>query len=492
MKKIRFFSFILLVSGLVACSPVYKFTLIQINDTYEIAPLENGKVGGMARVATLKKQIQQKQPHTFLLHAGDFLSPSVYNGINYQGDKVHGLQMIETMNAMGVDYAIMGNHEFDGTESQLQRAIQASQFTWLSSNVKNANKQPFLQQNKALPHSVVLSIPHKKSNKKLQVGLIGITLEQYQKPYLYIENIYEAAQKAYQEVAQKTDFVVALTHLSLEEDKKLAQKVPQLKLQMGGHEHENILLQEGKVRITKADANVKTAYLHHFTVKGKKVNIQSVLYPIDTNLKPEPTTQQVVDKWKNMADAVFMTMGFAPQEVVYYAQKELDGLEKSVRNYPTALTDLIGKSMLAACPECDVAAFNGGSVRIDDKLIGAITQYDVMRILPFGGGIEVVQMKGNTLQKMLQVGIQNKGTGGYLQTAGVVHKANGSIEIQGEILQPEQTYTVALSAFLLTGKEKNLDFLNPLHQEVNVIQPQKTALCSDMRKALIDYLKGLN
>ena len=30
------------------------FTFLQINDVYEIAPLEGGKKGGMARVATLK------------------------------------------------------------------------------------------------------------------------------------------------------------------------------------------------------------------------------------------------------------------------------------------------------------------------------------------------------------------------------------------------------------------------------------------------------
>lgn len=491
MKKLSFFLLILSSCCWVACSPTYQFTLIQINDTYEITPLENGKVGGMARVATLKKQIQQQQPSTFLLHAGDFLSPSVYNSLSYQGEKVHGLQMVETMNTMGVDFAIMGNHEFDGTEAQLQRAIQASQFTWLSSNVKNANKQPFLQHNKALPHSIILSIPHKKSNKKLQVGLIGITLEQYQKPYLHIENIHEAAQKAYQDVAKKTDFVVALTHLSLEDDKKLAQTVPQLKLQMGGHEHENILVQEGNVRITKADANAKTAYLHHFKVKGKKVDIQSVLQPIDTNLTNDPATQQVINKWKNIADSVFTTMGFTPNEVIYSTQQELDGLEKSVRNFATNLTDLIGKSMLAACPSCEVAAFNGGSVRIDDKLTGAITQYDVMRILPFGGAIEIVQMKGSTLQKMLQAGIANKGTGGYLHTAGVAYNTNKVIEIQGEVLQPEQVYTVALSAFLLTGKEKNLDFLAPQQQEVNIIASEKTTLCSDIRKAFIAYLKGI-
>ena len=32
-----------------------EFTILQFNDVYEIAPLEGGKAGGLARVATVKK-----------------------------------------------------------------------------------------------------------------------------------------------------------------------------------------------------------------------------------------------------------------------------------------------------------------------------------------------------------------------------------------------------------------------------------------------------
>ena len=33
-----------------------EVNLIQVNDVYEIAPIAGGKEGGMARIATLKKQ----------------------------------------------------------------------------------------------------------------------------------------------------------------------------------------------------------------------------------------------------------------------------------------------------------------------------------------------------------------------------------------------------------------------------------------------------
>ena len=41
-------------------------TIVQINDVYEIAPLDGGKTGGMARVATIKKQYLLDNPNTFI------------------------------------------------------------------------------------------------------------------------------------------------------------------------------------------------------------------------------------------------------------------------------------------------------------------------------------------------------------------------------------------------------------------------------------------
>src|SRR5688500_19566836 len=81
---------------------------IQVNDVYEIAPIEGGKTGGMARVATLKKMYKAENPNTFLLMAGDFLSPSLYNSLQYRGKRVRGKQMVETMNTAGVQLAIFG------------------------------------------------------------------------------------------------------------------------------------------------------------------------------------------------------------------------------------------------------------------------------------------------------------------------------------------------------------------------------------------------
>ena len=111
-----------------------ELVLVQVNDVYEIAPISGGKAGGMARVATVKKEHKRENANTFLVMAGDFVSPSVYNSLTYQGNRIRGKQMIEAMNVAGTDLAIFGNHEFDVTETELQERINESSFQWISSN----------------------------------------------------------------------------------------------------------------------------------------------------------------------------------------------------------------------------------------------------------------------------------------------------------------------------------------------------------------------
>ena len=121
MKYLHYFIIVLFISS-TACKTSknitsthddgkIEITFVQINDVYEIAPLANGTEGGIARVATLKKEYVQKNPNTLLVIAGDFVSPSVYNSLQYQGTRIRGKQMVETLNSAGMDIAIFGNHE---------------------------------------------------------------------------------------------------------------------------------------------------------------------------------------------------------------------------------------------------------------------------------------------------------------------------------------------------------------------------------------------
>ena len=69
-----------------------------------------------------------------LVHAGDFLNPSLIGTLRYEGERIKGRQMVEVMNAMGFDIAVLGNHEFDIGEEDLQKRINESTFDWISTN----------------------------------------------------------------------------------------------------------------------------------------------------------------------------------------------------------------------------------------------------------------------------------------------------------------------------------------------------------------------
>ena len=122
----------------------------------------------------------------------------------------------------------------------------------------------------------------------------------------------------------------------------------------------------------------------------------------------------------------------------------------------------------------EIAILNAGSIRIDDVLIpGPVTQLDVIRVLPFGGPVVRVTLSGALLSKVLAIGEQNKGSGGYLLAAGLP-----------AALDPAGRYTVAMTDFLLTGGERNLDFLKRGNPDITNVTDLR-----DIRQALIDEIK---
>ncbi|HEU5196327.1 MAG TPA: bifunctional metallophosphatase/5'-nucleotidase, partial [Methylomirabilota bacterium] len=57
-------------------APEVRITLLQLNDLYVLEPVDEGRRGGLARLATLVKRIRGENPATLLTLAGDLISPS--------------------------------------------------------------------------------------------------------------------------------------------------------------------------------------------------------------------------------------------------------------------------------------------------------------------------------------------------------------------------------------------------------------------------------
>ena len=97
--------------------------LIQLNDTYLIDERRDSGIPGMARVSGLVGAVRTLvrrltgEDRTLLLHSGDYLSPS------FMGKQFKGRQMVELMNLAGVNFATLGNHEFDFGGEELQARL---------------------------------------------------------------------------------------------------------------------------------------------------------------------------------------------------------------------------------------------------------------------------------------------------------------------------------------------------------------------------------
>ena len=480
---------------------IINITFIQMNDVYEIQPLESGGSGGMARVATMKKKSLSKNPNSYLIMAGDFLSPSIYNSLKVDGQRVRGRQMVEAMNVAGTDIAIFGNHEFDITENELQSRINESKFQWISSNTFhriNNKSNPFIKDNKItreeFPETYILNIKD-QDGTTAKVGFIAITLPFNKANYVTYTDPLETAFNLFNKIKDSCDFVVAITHQAMEDDILLAEKLPQLALIMGGHEHDMRHQKVGNVWITKAHANAASVFLDDITLNkntGNLITTTELVY-LNDNVQLDSATSVVVKKWEDISNKNFASLGFDAKNVIIKNGDSLDGREANIRSKSTNLTKLIVKAMEAATPQSTVSIVNSGSIRVDDQLFPPITQYDIIRTLPFGGSIMEVDMKGKLLTKILSTGLTNIGIGGYLQYSDKLNYQNGFWSISGVPIKPDDIYRVALSDFLLTGGEANLEFLTDKNSDIIKIYPAVTDLNdprSDIRLAVIKYLKN--
>ena len=465
---------------------VVALTIIQMNDIYELTPVSGGAEGGLARVATLRASLKAENPNTYTVLAGDLLNPSALSTATVDGQRLAGRQMVDVMNILGLDYATFGNHEFDLSQEQLLLRLAESKFTWVSSNVAQADGQPFPN---VAPN--VTFTARNDDGKEVRIGLFGLTVGSNPATYVAYRDPVVVAKEQVAALRSQVDILVAVTHLSLEGDVDLVQQVPEIDLVLGGHEHENVVLERGPdfTPVAKADANARSVYVHRlrYDTSSKTLDHEATLERVTPALADEPTVAQAVQRWVTAAFDGFRAQGFEPTKVIATTTEPLDGREASVRNMPTRLTDVTAAGMLHAAPGTELAIFNSGSIRIDDVIPpGEVTEYDIIRTLPFGDTIVSAQMSGALLLRTLDQGRANAGTGGYLQVANVTRNPGGDgWLVNGAAIDVGRSYAVAINDFLLTGREIKLDFLTRENNPDLTVVGQH----DDLRKALIAELQ---
>lgn len=457
-------------------------TILHINDVYEIDAIAGGRYGGLSRVATVLRRLERARTPVLMTLGGDYLSPSAIGTAIIDGQPLGGRQMVDVLNHVGVDWAVLGNHEFDVSETAFRARIAESQFRIVSSNVSDVNGQPF-------PGTVRSAIvPVQAGGREIRLGIIGLTIDSSRRPWVLYSPPVAAAREQLEHLQGKVDAVVALTHLSLAGDQDLVTQVPGIDLVLGGHEHENWLLHRGPrfTPIVKADANVRTVAIVTLTFgsANTRPTVTTRFDVLDENITPDSNLQAIVQKWTSIAFDAFRKNGFEPSRVVAIVTEPLDGRESVARNQRGRLTDLITAAFDHEAGGVDVAILNAGSVRVDDVIqAGPVTEYDVLRILPFGGRVTRATMDGAQLRSVLDAGLANRGTGGFLHARGADREGSQWM-IAGKALDVSARYTVATTDFLMSGGETNLGFLTRTNPSVHDVQDLR-----DVRLALFDELR---
>ena len=464
-------------------APAHTFTVLQLNDVYEITPVEAGRSGGLARVAGLRNELLAEGPPVLTVIAGDFLSPSALGTARVDGERLAGAQMVAALNALGLDVAAIGNHEFDVGEDAFHARVAEADFPFVSANVREADGAPFpdVEPRVVVPLAVA-------PGDTVRVGIASVVLPSNPRDWVRYLDVDSTLRAEVDLLEARSDVLIGLTHLAFADDATAAATIPAIDAVLGGHEHDNIRAYRGSdlTPVLKADANARTVFVHRVRLDRATgdVTFDSELVPITASTPEDPAVAAVVDEWVEKAYAGFRADGFDPDRVAVTTTEPLDGREATVRTRPARLGQLIAEGFRQATG-AEVGLLNGGSIRIDDVIAaGPFTEYDAIRVLPFGGSVYAVEMTGAVLERALAQGQANAGSGGYLQTAGLEAQGDGTWTVDGAPLDPARTYTVGVNDFLVSGLETGLDFFNV------GANPDMTQVGEggDVRRALLDEL----
>ena len=426
-----------------------KVTLLQVNDVYQFAPVDRGTRGGIGRVLTLKKQIQKTSPNTLFLFSGDTISPSV-ESITYKG-----AQMIEAWNVAGLDYATFGNHEFDFGPDVLRERIKESRFVWLAANV--IDKKTGKTFGNVLPFII-------REFDGVKVGIFGLVLPETKTtsragPDVEFLEPCDVAKKMVSELHERgAKVVVALTHLSMREDKEVA-RCSDVDVIIGGHEHTLLESAAGGAPIFKMTSDARELGridLNISRTSGKLESIDWKVIPVDSETKEDPDFVPVYRKYAGLMKELAAPVG--------RTTVALDARSAENRRMETNVGNLVTDAFRKAT-RSDVALMNGGSIRADAMIgAGRLTTRDLLSILPFKNKVVKLETTGAILRSALEHGVarsaEDSEPGRFPQVSGIRFTFDASrpagsrvldVRVNGLPLDDKKKYTLATTNFLADG-----------------------------------------
>jgi 5'-nucleotidase len=443
-------SFVCLVSAQTKPTPATRITLLQLNDVYQLSPLDKGKSAGLARIAMLRKKVIAEQPNTLFLLAGDTISPSVASTI------FKGRQMIAAWNALGLDFACLGNHEFDFGPEVLAERMKESKFTWLGANVIDRRTGKSFN---GMPPYVI----RKVGGVKVGVfGLLTTDTATSSKPgenIRFVDPILTARSVVRRMRARGVKIIVAVTHLTMSKDKELA-ATGLADVIIGGHEHELLASLAGRTPVFKwgQDARLLGRIdLNVNTRTGKLISMDWAGIPVTDATPDDPAAAAVIAEYENKVSLEL-------DKPVGRTAVELDATTLANRTKETNLGNFIADAFRQATG-AEVGLLNGGSVRVNKVFaVGELSKRDALAILPFENPVVKIAITGAVLRAALENGVsqvvEESESGRFPQVAGVQFEFDGrkpvgtrvvKVFVNGQPLEEKKSYTLAVTSYIAGG-----------------------------------------
>ena len=423
-------------------------------------------VGGIARIATAIKNIEQASDRTpvITLSAGDNPMGKYFNYFD-------GNATFDLMNRAGFDIFSLGNHEFNRGPNVLAKSLKNNGVRALCSDLVIADT---VMADACASYYI-------ETFDGVRVGFFSLMTEDFsfitngENVRIKDSNVIVAKQMVQQLKEQGADLIVALTHIGLNQDRLLAASVEGIDIIFGGHSH-TLLFDYERVGQTllcsggeKGDALV---YLDVSLDQHRKIIEDSVKFRLI------PITEDIVED-----EAIKLQLSSyqekMPSEVVLGTTDTGWDLRKStIRSKESTVADLVN-DLIREKFKVDIVLNNAGAFRSNKEFPpGPVTNAMLSEIDKFENEIYLLKIKGRYLKEILENSANQLGSGGFLQVSGlryeidngassqILEKLEGSwsVEKAGEkvtnvefvddngavmALEPEKLYSLACNGFLV-------------------------------------------
>lgn len=461
-----------------------KVQILHTNDLHSFfAGTRTGK-GGYAKLKTKLLELRQKAQldgiKTLHLDAGDFGEGSSF----FLSDE--GVASLKALDMLGVDVSVIGNHDFmlggPALAEQIKRAELKTKI--LSANLQFKNK---LKLDKLVQDKTDIHIDG------MNLRVIGLTTHEIHfqyplRPKGYISSAHnEGVRQAKRAKKDNVDYVIALTHIGLEKDIKLAQKTKSIDLIVGGHSHttiEKLHLEKNRsgkmVPILQAGAH--GLYVGELTIDllphGKTKILDYKLHAITPDIPEESTVKELVNHAYSRREDYFNRRWDEPVGV---SEIPLSGYIDGISNEKASCWGEHMARMVKENAKVDVgihvANFEGESIPA-----GVVTFGDIIDNFPHfrlygdqGWQVATSRMQGWLIKKILKFLVKKPGMMG-INFYGIELPKTSSLngpytiddfmvkqaKIGGSKIRDLKKYTLAFPSEVVHAIEKIIPFMTPM------------------------------